>query len=187
MGIVLIKRKLTIFHEIFKQLIYLHQMFYTPFTMKLLIFSIVISLGSSENILGFFHIPAQSHQSVFQQIWKNLALRGHNVTVLSPIILNESLTNLREIDTSFILESIQDYPLASVIDSSKHSSSQLVVNLFNYITNILEIVFQHESIRDFFNETDNQFDVIVTEVHSPIVFALGHKYKAPVVDRGSSF
>uniref|UniRef100_A0A6P7F682 UDP-glucuronosyltransferase 3A1-like n=1 Tax=Diabrotica virgifera virgifera TaxID=50390 RepID=A0A6P7F682_DIAVI len=61
-------------------------------------------------ILGIFPTPSYSHQIVFQPIWKELSLRGHNVTVVTPHPLNDSsLTNLTEIDVSFVYDIVPKY------------------------------------------------------------------------------
>lgn len=152
--------------------------------MRLLILSLVITLNSAANILFFAYIPAPSHLVVFQPIWHQLASGGHNVTVLSAGIQNESIKNLREVDMSFIYEFTEKYPLTSAASRSKCFSSELlhISKVFEWISTLLETELQHESVKQFLNET-NHFDVIVAEIHSPMVFALGHKYGAPVIGR----
>src|SRR5699024_6098381 len=72
--------------------------------MNIIIFGVLLSIicAESANILCFFSFPSYSHQIVYQAIWKELSLRGHNVVVITPNPLNDTtLGNLTEIDVEF--------------------------------------------------------------------------------------
>ncbi|KAL3288283.1 hypothetical protein HHI36_002731 [Cryptolaemus montrouzieri] len=67
-----------------------------------LLFTLLYSEVNSARILGWFVCPSISHQSVFQPIWRELSLRGHEVTVITSDPLNDpTLKNLTEIDVKF--------------------------------------------------------------------------------------
>lgn len=59
--------------------------------MNCLIFAIIslIQINSciSSNILAFLPTKARSHYGAFEPLLKELAVRGHNMTVLSPFTL----------------------------------------------------------------------------------------------------
>lgn len=63
------------------------------------IIGILISLSScySANILAFLPTKARSHYGAFEPLLRNLALRGHNVTVLSPFLMENSPPNYSHI------------------------------------------------------------------------------------------
>lgn len=64
----------------------------------------------SARILGVFTVASISHQTVFQPIWKELSLRGHNVTVVTPNPLRDpSLINLIEIDVSSQYKNMEEF------------------------------------------------------------------------------
>lgn len=50
---------------------------------------LVVVLGAAEcaNILMIFPTPSISHQIVFQALVKDLAARGHHLTVLTPNVI----------------------------------------------------------------------------------------------------
>lgn len=74
---------------------------------RVLIVLLGLSGVYSAKILGVFTIPSVSHQVMFQPIWKELSLRGHEVTVVTPNPLNDpTLTNLTEIDISFVYDAM---------------------------------------------------------------------------------
>lgn len=60
--------------------------------------------------------PSISHQVIFQPIWKELSLRGHKVTVITPNPLKDpTLTNLTEIDISYMYEHMSELIKKSMI------------------------------------------------------------------------
>lgn len=65
-------------------------------------FLVIISSGESARVLSVIPIPSYSHQVVFQPLWRELSLRGHQVTTLTTHPINDpSLINLTEIDLGF--------------------------------------------------------------------------------------
>jgi len=72
--------------------------------MKLLLFVVLlllyVSLCLSANILAFLPTFARSHYGGFQPLLKELAVRGHNVTVLSHFALKDPPPNYHHIDVS---------------------------------------------------------------------------------------
>jgi len=72
--------------------------------MKLLFFSVLLLLYVnhclSANILAFLPTFAKSHYGAFQPLLKELAVRGHNITVLSHFALKNAPPNYHHIDVS---------------------------------------------------------------------------------------
>ncbi|KAJ8959707.1 hypothetical protein NQ318_021899 [Aromia moschata] len=61
-----------------------------------------ITVRSCANILVFSSAPAYSQQMAFLELWIDLSLRGHNVTLVTPNpVNNPKLTNLTEIDVKY--------------------------------------------------------------------------------------
>jgi hypothetical protein len=50
------------------------------------------------NILGIFPMPAKSHMTVHSALMKELAHRGHNVTVFSPFPEKSPIPNFTDIE-----------------------------------------------------------------------------------------
>lgn len=149
---------------------------------KILLVLALTSTTESANILCYFFVPSPSHHMVFQTIPKGLVERGHNVTVLTTNPLNDpSIENLTEIDLSISYEYTNRIPLSSVTDPTKYWLPAVYKNLNEWQNNILEIQFQQEEVKRFFNHRNQRFDVILAEIHSPIVHVFGHIFKAPVI------
>lgn len=61
------------------------------------------SFHSLARILGVFWYPAKSHYAIFQPIWKEFSLRGHQVTVITSFsMIEENLFDLIEIDANVL-------------------------------------------------------------------------------------
>lgn len=68
----------------------------------------VLQLCEGAKILGIIPTPSYSHQLAFQPIWRELSLRGHNVTVITANPLNDpKLINLTEINISTVYDCIK--------------------------------------------------------------------------------
>lgn len=71
--------------------------------MKSILFAFLllsVSCCWSANILAFLPTLAKSHYMAFQPLLKELAVRGHNITVLSHFSLKDPPPNYYHIDVS---------------------------------------------------------------------------------------
>lgn len=59
---------------------------------------------NSANILGAFYFPSQSHHILGSTLLKELARRGHNVTMISPFPFKEKIANYTDIELKGLLE-----------------------------------------------------------------------------------
>lgn len=133
------------------------------------------------NILGVFNIPSVSHQVVFQPIWKELSLRGHQVTVITPNPLNDpTLTNLTEIDVGGVLYRI--------IEGTKRSGLARAIDhwAFTRKTNELNVkftteIFANEQVQALLANDTKTFDLVMIEpfYYSPAILAA--KYNCPLI------
>lgn len=152
------------------------------FKMVLILLTVTYILSSSQaaRILGIFPTPSVSHQSVFQPVWKELSLRGHNVTVITPNPLkDQSLTNLTEIDVSeaYEIQKKTDEKLGKTIENWMDVLDiALIHNLPQY-----EYMLEHEETKKIINGSENSFDLIIFEFTQPVFFAFRSKFKCPVV------
>lgn len=71
----------------------------------------IITVTRTANILVFAPMPFKSHFSGFQPLFKELAYRGHNITVVSTFPLKKPIVNYT--DVSFTVE---DNILKGIID-----------------------------------------------------------------------
>ncbi|CAG9765459.1 unnamed protein product [Ceutorhynchus assimilis] len=143
----------------------------TPVFCAILLFLSTATDGAK--ILGIFMTPSYSHQIVFQPIWKELSLRGHEVTVYTPSPLNDpSLTNLTEYDLSFSFEYMKQLEKAQY-DFNK---------FFNIFEQISEAQLNHPYLKDLLKKANNQtFDLLLVEYLWSPYYAFKEIYNVPMV------
>ncbi|KAF5280450.1 hypothetical protein FQR65_LT03259 [Abscondita terminalis] len=135
----------------------------------------------SANILAVFFVPSISHQVVFQPIWKELSLRGHKVTVLTPNPLKDSsLTNLTEIDLSFAYDIIRKANLQDSINKDR-AMTEVIRDIFILMTTFVEEELKYEPVQALLQDDTKKFDLVIVEYLDPTFTALSAKYKCPLI------
>lgn len=147
--------------------------------LKVFIFVVVFGAAKSAKILGIFPTPSVSHQSVFQPVWKELSLKGHQVTVITPNPLKDpSLTNLTEIDVSeaYEIQKKTDESIARKLDWKETLEVVFFKNLPQY-----EYMLQHPEVQALIRNPDEHFDTVIVEFIQPVFFAFGARFNCPVI------
>ncbi|KAJ8966898.1 hypothetical protein NQ314_003244 [Rhamnusium bicolor] len=123
----------------------------------------------SANILFVSVTPSINHQKLYQSIWKELSLRGHNVHVVTSEPLKDpSLTNLTE------------YDISSHYDLVEYASVEKKKYALKAYYRISEDTFRHKEVQNLLKK-DIKFDVAVIEIIFPTMLGFGAKYKCPIV------
>ncbi|KAG5871834.1 hypothetical protein JTB14_036486 [Gonioctena quinquepunctata] len=142
--------------------------------------------AESEKILGFSMFPSVSHQAIFQPLWKELSLRGHELTVITPNPLKDpSLTNLTEIDVSHAYEVLSTKDFSGNMAQNEPSISKLFFTE-EMATTIMEAEIQHADVQKLLEYDENHFELIILQSLHPLVYFFGAKFKAPIVGKLSS-
>lgn len=137
--------------------------------------------GKSARILGLFPAPSISHQAGFQAIWKQLALNGHEVTVISPNILNDkNLETLKEIDVSHV------YEITKTVNIEKFSRTafhlEKILEFLEVLGSVTEIVFDDREVKALVKSSE-VFDVVLVQAIHPLVFSIAAKFRVPVIGK----
>lgn len=140
---------------------------------------VVVYHVHSAKILGVFTVASVSHQIVFQPIWKELSLRGHQVTVLTPNPLNDpSLTNLTEIDLGFMYGKLEGFKG----ELSKGMNHWTAIDVFlNVFFNISSQIVLQEDVKNFIKDNSTSYDVVLVEVIDPLTYAFAAKFNCPII------
>nr|CAH7722340.1 unnamed protein product [Callosobruchus chinensis] len=149
----------------------------------LLTFSLIWTTVSCARILGIFHMPSYSHQVVFQPIWRELSLRGHQVTVLTAYPLNDpSLVNLTEIDVHALNVPIPNrMNFLHYIYKEKPIYVKVTKTLeLNYA--ISEAILSDKRFIDIYNNSNSKFDLVIVQPYiAPTLYAVATKLEAPFI------
>lgn len=132
--------------------------------------------------MGFFTTPSFSHQQTFRALCKELALRGHYVTFISPDILNEkSIKNLKEIDLHQTYDLMRKKELRTIL-SRDLFTIKLVMEYHRLCGVPNEIAFEVEKLQQLITNGET-FDLLIIQVNHPLTYAIASKFKAPVIGK----
>lgn len=140
---------------------------------------IAVSAASGSKILGVFPTPSISHQIVFQPIWKELSLRGHEVTVITPDPLKDpGLTNLTEIDISSCYKH-----LTGVVATFKTERTHWdFLNLMSDHHDLMwKDILENPGVASLLNDSTTNFDLVIGEFLHSTVTAFAYRYSAPFI------
>lgn len=146
--------------------------------LKPVLFAAFLSFTESANILACITTPSHSHQVAFHDLWAQLSLRGHNVTLITTDPLRDpELKNLTEIDVS------QSYVYLKGF--SKICENE--VNIWNYksalrklFKSIKSYQFTHPDIQDLARGR-SRFDLVLVQHNFPEFLLFGRIYNCPTI------
>lgn len=136
------------------------------------------------NILAVYEIILPSHFKTFENLFEALAVRGHNVTVISFFTREKRIENYTELS----LLSENGLPRLRIVSIEKIKSPKLEM----YSTAHLVAEMAEKSCKALltnpgiyrFLAHQNSFDVILREIfHSNCDHGIAKKFKAPVVGK----
>ncbi|CAH1403023.1 unnamed protein product [Nezara viridula] len=133
------------------------------------------------NILGMFPFPTFSHTNAYIPILKELARRGHNVTMVSPYPLKEKIPNYNDI----VLDNTLDQVISNsgVRNIRQFSTIMKFTGLWPICNTFLDPAFKIPKFQEFMKENNSKFDLLIIEpffCQQPLM-AFAHKYGASVV------
>ncbi|KDR22771.1 UDP-glucuronosyltransferase 2C1, partial [Zootermopsis nevadensis] len=134
-------------------------------------------------ILGLFPLPGRSHFIFSESLVKELANRGHQVTVLSPFPQKSPVPNYTDIHTGRTRDDLfQQTGATNSFDLPKLSYFSVVMMLWGLGEILCDKVLQEKEVQDLINSNDQQFDLIIVEAFVNDCFlGFAHKFKAPIV------
>lgn len=149
-------------------------------TCLLLTFLPWLSLTRAANILGVALHPSHSHQVVYRPLWRELSLRGHQVTVLTTDpIRNSTLSNLTEIDLSFAYDV---WRASDIIESSiKGGPVENYLKVLKVSSRVVEAEMASEGVVKLLEDAGAKFDLVIAEAFYFVGFGFAEKYDCPLV------
>ncbi|KAF2898602.1 hypothetical protein ILUMI_07578 [Ignelater luminosus] len=140
----------------------------------------VITPTFSARILGIVPTPSYSHQIVFRPLWKELSLRGHQVTVLTTDpIRDSSLTNLTEIDLHFSYKTWNNR--ISMNEMAKLNPVRLIDGFIRLGHALVEEQLEYSEVQKLLKNNTDGFDVILVEALFPAMAAFSDKFDCPLI------
>ncbi|CAH1968852.1 unnamed protein product [Acanthoscelides obtectus] len=141
------------------------------------IFLSLLGLCHGANILAIIPTPSFSHQTAFWPLWKQLSLKGHNVTVVTTDPMNDpKLTNLTEINLH------SAYELMDPVYQRMGTMDPLTtLKFFNQQMRLVMLhILDQESVKELMKK-DKRFDVVLVESLFPLFLAFGEKHRCTTI------
>lgn len=126
--------------------------------------------------------PSYSHQAPFQPLWRELALKGHQVTVITtdPQKIS-SLKNLREIDISHTYKIYEEHNVFHVHCGSNMSFLEIGKLLAMVFHKSQEYQLSLPEVQDLIHNDNVKFDLVMAEAQSPIMMSFAWRFGCPLI------
>ncbi|EFA11927.1 UDP-glucuronosyltransferase 1-8-like Protein [Tribolium castaneum] len=145
--------------------------------MKLFLISLCFAFAQSAKILGVFNHAGASHTSIGKVLLKNLAKRGHHVTMISSYPMDEPVDNYRDI---FLYENLEDFKQREKMYFTKDKTNELET-LRNMTLTHTENTFTNPQVKELL-ESNETFDLVIIDwFFNEASLIFGHRLKAPVI------
>ncbi|KAK4876032.1 hypothetical protein RN001_012454 [Aquatica leii] len=112
-------------------------------------------------ILGVQHIAAHSHYTLIDTILKELAHRGHNVTMITTFQQKTPVKNFKSIHLTGMLEQVQA-ALPNVVDAVQQSIFVKNIHYEMMGLNVTEETLKHPNVQQLLKSNET-FDLVVLE------------------------
>ncbi|XP_073983233.1 UDP-glycosyltransferase UGT4-like isoform X1 [Rhodnius prolixus] len=151
------------------------------FELALLLLLYGFSLSHGANILAMFPLPLFSHTNGIMPVIRELAIRGHNVTLYSPYTEASTIGNLTEVKVNCDIGDILDEAVNGMLISSNKYKHYWI--RWNFGIHTVDRCLQNQAVQDLIHDKYSKFDLIITEslyLQEPFA-AFGYKFNAPVI------
>lgn len=129
-----------------------------------LIFLSICTILEGARILGIFPTPSLSHQIVYQALMKDLAARGHHLTILTTDVMKMNNSNVTQIDLH------DAYNLIPVMDivklkKDKRPDNEISNILLLFSCKVFDQQLNHPEVKSLIeNKNSEKFDVLIVEL-----------------------
>ncbi|KAL7047614.1 hypothetical protein ACKWTF_003055 [Chironomus riparius] len=151
---------------------------------EIALFLIFIHASQSAKILGIFPTPSISHQFVFRTLMKDLADRGHELVILTPVPFKTDNPNVTQIDLHSSYEILRREFNFVDIKNNNVDEAGVFSHFFPVMMNYFEEQLSHPEVKKLIaDRNSNHFDVIIMEVLTNYpMLAFAEIFDAPVIE-----
>lgn len=140
------------------------------------------SVSNGAKILAAVPTASFSHQVAFRPIWKELSLRGHQVTLITTDpIKDKALTNLTEIDISDQYDLLKELNYREKLLEIEHNMFKLFNFFSTFMDNSNTRIYNHPQVKKMIDDQSVKFDLVMVEYLNLGMVPFGHRFKAPLI------
>lgn len=155
-----------------------------PFSQLILV---CVLSGSSygARVLGVIPTPSYSHQIAFRPLWKELSLKGHDVTLITTDPMRDgSLANLREIDVGSSYRILRNN-ISVIVRLSKSNFGESWKKLWRLYGEVYEEQLGHHEVKNLIRDESYRFDLVIAEYTHAIAYGFAKRFDCPFIGIGS--
>ncbi|XP_045475118.1 UDP-glycosyltransferase UGT4-like isoform X7 [Harmonia axyridis] len=147
--------------------------------MKLILFVLIFfgasELGKCADILAVIPTPFYSHQATYRPIWRELAKRGHKITLITtdPMESNENITQINYNGSYAILKKNMEY-------GNNNNIITIIRDYLKVIDEFMRYQFTHPDLVELM-KNKKKFDVMLVELIMPGWPQLSVKFNCPFI------
>ncbi|XP_065169537.1 UDP-glycosyltransferase UGT5-like [Atheta coriaria] len=133
----------------------------------------------SERILAMVMAPSYSHQMFYQQLWRELAIRGHDIVVVTTDPTNEVLPNFKEISMK------ESYGPAKEFMKVMLNTSIFQVVIQDKWTEMTTMMSEFQmnlpQVQELVHNKSEHFDLLMIEHFITPALAFQHRFNCPMI------
>ncbi|CAH1402299.1 unnamed protein product [Nezara viridula] len=150
-------------------------------TLWILIIFLAIGLTKTANILILLPLPLYSHTNTFLPIFKELATRGHNITMVSPYPQKQILPNWTDITIDISIFKI--FMDETIKEFMSHNVYLFYFAFWRFCSNVMELAYQDKNLQKLIHSEELSYDLLILEPFfaQESLIAFGHKMNVPVI------
>ncbi|KAJ8944127.1 hypothetical protein NQ318_013310 [Aromia moschata] len=130
----------------------------------------------TENILIVIESPFYSHQMAFRPLWKELADKGHTITLLTANPM-EQHKNISQVDLAYTYRIIEKYDMYNKLAAGENVFKMIMINLNSFMELEEYILKRIQTIL----RNGTKFDLVISEFHSGLGAGLSERLGVPLV------
>ncbi|XP_050312231.1 UDP-glucosyltransferase 2-like [Anthonomus grandis grandis] len=149
-------------------------------TILLLICLFTVHFTNAANILAIIPTASFSHQIPFRPLWKALASKGHNVTLVTTDPM-EKQENITQIDMSYGYDHWKKHKIVDIASDNSKSFVEMGVAIRRATNETNVAFFQSPEGQNLIHNRDNRFDLLIVEAQLPAMMVFSWWYQIPFI------
>ncbi|XP_018563298.1 UDP-glucuronosyltransferase 2B10 [Anoplophora glabripennis] len=148
--------------------------------LKLFFIFLAICIAEPAKILGIFPTPAVSHFTLGFRLMKELADRGHEVTMVSPFPQKTPIANYTDVAVESMTEALDEYK-KDFFNRETMCFTRKIKFIHNMGYSLTEKLLSHDNFQKLL-KSQAKFDVVIVEYFlAEAILGVGKVFDAPVV------
>ncbi|KAF5301861.1 hypothetical protein FQR65_LT08693 [Abscondita terminalis] len=139
---------------------------------------VVLPICESARILAILPTPSYSHQIAFHPLWKELSLRGHQVTLITTDPIDDhNLVNLTQIDLKFSYDTFKKYRNDILYASFPKS----IYIAFSLLIKVCDPQLAHPDVQALIKNPNERFDVVIVQGGRWPFVVFAERFRCPLI------